>query len=336
MEPIELQKQFFGYIKERLPSHISLVDELADLLGISNDSAYRRIRGEKLITFDETRAICLRFRVSLDHLFDLTSDSTVFAGGFVSKENFNYSQYLEDMLRQLETIEAAKDKVLYYEAKDIPLFHHFQLPELASFKYYFWMRTILGYDDFQKMEYEAHDMMEPIHALGQRIIKAYIRIPSIEIWSVETINSTLRQIEYYRQAGVFKKKRTVELIYDDLEKLIDHLQLEAEAGEKFLVGGQPTGDGTNYKLFVNEVIMGHNTLLAVMDESMTTFINHSIINYMITRNLRFCSNTKKSLDNLINKSSLISGINEKERSRFFRMMKDKIVRYRQMLWTQAI
>ena len=33
-------------IKEALPKNISLVDELADLLKISNDSAYRRMRGQ--------------------------------------------------------------------------------------------------------------------------------------------------------------------------------------------------------------------------------------------------------------------------------------------------
>lgn len=47
MGSIELQQHFFDHIKERLPTHLSLVDEVAELLSISNDSAYRRIRGEK-------------------------------------------------------------------------------------------------------------------------------------------------------------------------------------------------------------------------------------------------------------------------------------------------
>jgi hypothetical protein len=42
------QLQFFKHIKSILPAHLSLVDAVADVLEVSNDSAYRRIRGETL------------------------------------------------------------------------------------------------------------------------------------------------------------------------------------------------------------------------------------------------------------------------------------------------
>ena len=48
MESNELQKQFFTQLKGRLPQHLSMVDEIAELLNISNDSSYRRIRGENV------------------------------------------------------------------------------------------------------------------------------------------------------------------------------------------------------------------------------------------------------------------------------------------------
>ncbi len=50
METIELQQQLFQHLKENLPAHLSLVDELCSLLNLSADSVYRRIRGEKPIT----------------------------------------------------------------------------------------------------------------------------------------------------------------------------------------------------------------------------------------------------------------------------------------------
>ena len=39
-------------IKDALPSNMSLVDELADLLQVSNDSAYRRMRGETALSIE--------------------------------------------------------------------------------------------------------------------------------------------------------------------------------------------------------------------------------------------------------------------------------------------
>ncbi|HWJ28660.1 MAG TPA: hypothetical protein VNS32_19105 [Flavisolibacter sp.] len=41
MDTAQLQSQIFQYIKNRLASHLSLVDEVASVLQISTDSAYR-------------------------------------------------------------------------------------------------------------------------------------------------------------------------------------------------------------------------------------------------------------------------------------------------------
>ncbi len=61
MDTAELQIAFLKQIKNQLPPHLSLVDALADQLNISNDSAYRRIRGEKHLTFDEIQILCGAF-----------------------------------------------------------------------------------------------------------------------------------------------------------------------------------------------------------------------------------------------------------------------------------
>ncbi len=47
MDQPSVQQVFFQHIKSNLADHLSMVDEVAELLNISNDSAYRRIRGEK-------------------------------------------------------------------------------------------------------------------------------------------------------------------------------------------------------------------------------------------------------------------------------------------------
>jgi hypothetical protein len=220
---------------------------------------------------------------------------------------------------------------MYFEAKDIPPFHHFQFPDLAAFKYFFWMKTILAYPDLAREYFESNALAKPLHETGKKIIDMYNRIPSVEIWSVETINSTIRQIEYYKDAGVFSKKETVAQLYDELESLIDHIEKQAECGEKFLVNEKPEGNKNNFQLYFNEVILGHNTILAVTDEQKTVFINHGVLNYMITRDNRFCDYTKKSLENIMRKSSLISSVSEKERNRFFHVSKEKIARRKKAL-----
>ena len=62
----DIQNQLFNQIKDRLPENLSLVDEIADLLEISNDSAYRRIRGDKALEFEELGKLAKHFKISLD------------------------------------------------------------------------------------------------------------------------------------------------------------------------------------------------------------------------------------------------------------------------------
>jgi hypothetical protein len=55
MEVHAIQQQFFQYLKENMPPHLSMVDELCDILSLSHDSVYRRIRGEKPMSFSELK-----------------------------------------------------------------------------------------------------------------------------------------------------------------------------------------------------------------------------------------------------------------------------------------
>jgi hypothetical protein len=71
MESTQLQQDFFQHIKSKLPPHLSFVEEIAELLSISTDSAYRRIRGEKPISLEEVQRLCSHFRISLDHVLNI-------------------------------------------------------------------------------------------------------------------------------------------------------------------------------------------------------------------------------------------------------------------------
>ena len=65
MSEPNLQKELFNQIKNSLPPHISMADAIADLLNISYDSVYRRIRGEKPIHLEEVKILCEHFAKSL-------------------------------------------------------------------------------------------------------------------------------------------------------------------------------------------------------------------------------------------------------------------------------
>lgn len=78
MDKVDVQQLFFPKIKESTAAHLSFVDELAEDLNISSDSVYRRIRGEKPISFEEIQKLCSHYKLSLDQFLNLKSDAFTF------------------------------------------------------------------------------------------------------------------------------------------------------------------------------------------------------------------------------------------------------------------
>jgi len=324
MEANELQQQFFNHLKARLAPHQSLAEEVADLLELSTDSAYRRIRGEKPISLHELQKLCSHFRVSLDQLMNIDSNAIVFYGQWAEAGSFDFEKYLSEWLKSLKQINSASVKNFIYEAKDIPLHHYYQFKPLASFKFFFWMRTIMAYDKYVNTCFEDFEAEEHLYRDGLEILKQYNKLPSSEIWTYETVNSTLRQIEYFEAAGILRNRETSQILFNEIDKLVSHIREQAACGEKFLYGEKPAGTNNNFKLFFNEISTGHNTGLAETDGQLTVYLNHGVMNYIVTRDQKFCEQTKKSLENTMRKSTLISSVSEKERHRFFNVLHEKV------------
>jgi len=325
METNGVQQLFFQHIKSALPPHLTLVDEIAEHLNISNDSAYRRIRGEKAMNFEEIQKLCRHYKVSLDQILHLQSEALVFTGRVNHESSTTFEDYLESVHRNLSIINSFENRHVYFLMKDIPPFVHFQVPELSAFKFYFWMKSILHYDNMQKVKFSLDDpIYDKFHVLSKKVIEAYNKLPTTEIWNVESINSTIRQIEFFRDSGLYKSNADVKLLYEKLEELINHIERQAETGLKFNIGTEPDSNSAPYRLFVNEFVTLDNTLLAEMNNVKITFINHSVLYFVATRDEQFNRASFTFLDNLMKKSTLISEVGEKDRVRFFKLLRDKI------------
>ncbi|HEY4206658.1 MAG TPA: hypothetical protein VGM31_07600 [Puia sp.] len=187
------------------------------------------------------------------------------------------------------------------------------------------MKTILHMPQYANQQFRLDGFLDEKTAqLGRQLSEAYRTLPSQEIWNTENINSTIRQIEYYKNSGVFASKQDIITIYDCLQKIMDHLEYQAEAGYKFAAGGSADKKGAPYKIYVNELILGDNTLLALLGERKITYINHSVLNYLVTSDPVFCEHTYQNIRNIIKKSTLISEVGERERRRFFNNIREKI------------
>src|SRR5258706_5287500 len=142
METYEIQQQFFNHLKGVLPPHLSLVDELCDLLGLSADSVYRRIRGEKPIALSELKMICEKYHISLDHVLQLQNDSVVFQAPEIDRQELSFPDYMKGIISQLKYFNSFEKKQLLYLCKDFPVWHFYIYPEIAAFKTFVWAKTV--------------------------------------------------------------------------------------------------------------------------------------------------------------------------------------------------
>ena len=324
-----IQHTFFEYIRNSLPPNFSLAEALAELLDISTDSAYRRIRGEKMLSFEEIQLLCNRFKISVDQVLGLNTNNTTFSGDFINASNFNLDHYVQSMIDQLTLVNSFNEREMIYFAKDVPVFHYLMFPELAAFKFFIWMKTLIPDQPVTVNDSSMDEILETLVKKCRQLSRLYISIPGTEILSPENTTTTQWQIEYYREAKLFRSEKEVAVLYDKLDEMNNHMERQAEAGKKFLPGTTPGTDAAPYKLYINDFAIGDNTVLIKADNSRFCFVSHNSINYFFTRDERFMDYTAQFLNNVIRKSILVSSVGEKERAMFFNHTRRQIDKCRQ-------
>ncbi len=326
-----LQVRFFERIKEILPVSLSLVNEVAEVLNMSTDSAYRRLRGETPLSIDEISILCNHFKIG----FDVFSEQA----GSVS---FNFDQmhgikdfrdYLLSIRNTLITLGKSENTELFYAAIDIPIFHHFNYHELSAFKMFYWLKDVLNEPSLDGLKFNVSTVSSELKELGKEIYNSYCKLSSTEVWTDATINGSIAQIEFYWDSGLIESRELAILICTQLEEEIKTIQRQAELSGKILTDNVAMSE--NFKLYVSDIEIGNNCILTHKGDIKMVYLSFHTFNKLATVNTKFCDDTFKWLNNLIRKSSLISGVSEKQRYIFFKQVFDKINRLKLKLESSA-
>jgi transcriptional regulator with XRE-family HTH domain len=318
-----IQALFLDQIRQILPKNVSFADELAELLNVSRDSIYRRIRGETILSLEEVKKLCGQYKISLDALMSPSTEIISFNKRTIDPVRFTLADWLASIIQSLEVMNNIPEKELVYSAKDIPPSYYFKFPDLALFKLFFWMKSYHRYPKFENVNYKPELVSSELLSAGKRLWKLYAEVPSSEIWSDETFNVTIRQIEFYLENG-FLTLSGAKALFDDYLVMINDIRNSAAAGVK--------KDGTgDFRLYRNEFLISDTTLLYKMGDKRMAIITYSTMNTLSTIQEAFCQETENYLNNIINKSTLISTTGERERNKFFNLIENRIQQRRELL-----
>ncbi|MCU4164215.1 helix-turn-helix domain-containing protein [Carboxylicivirga caseinilyticus] len=314
-----IQQQLFEEIKKKIDPNLRLADVIGDLLGISSDSTYRRIRGDKELSLSELKLLCSHFNISMDYLFNHRVDSIPFNYSPLDFSSAQvYEMYMDRLARLYTGLATDKGNECKITAQDVPIFHFLPYTELTFFKVYALFRSlnneVITYEAFVK-KLNPDKLKVPY----QTIVDSFLQIPSIEIWSDHTIEPILNLLEYYRDIGSFESKETALQLVNQLHDMVCDIEQKTQVAAKVY-----KGISTPFNFYLSPVDMQNDFIQMKGSTGTTTSIKLFTINAIFTADSAFNEETEKWINNTISKSMQLSGTSERERFRFFNQLKSKV------------
>ena len=314
------QVQFFEMIENVIPAHLKLVDEVSELLKISTDVAYRRIRGATLLSFDETMLLCRHFGVSLDPVIGSTEKTRIMCNYRPLNliDLSNYLIYVQSLSATFENFLTVPNSEIILSASDIMFFNLLAHKELTYFKLFSWHKGTYGfeggYDDFVigLADYETE-----IIKGYEKIVKNYQLIPSTEIWSDYTIDTILRLLNYHYEIGSFSDARFPLFLCEQLLDLIKTIEAWTEKGSK-------GAKDTPFKFYVSETDLEGTFIILKQAGKINCLFKLFTINSLSISDERFCKETENWLKSTAKRATLFCDASEKERVLFFNGQRQKI------------
>ena len=315
----EHQKMLFELIRTLAPKNQVLVDIISDLLNISTDAAYRRIRSEKTLDLNETIFLCRHFKISMDALADIAGEHNFIRCQYNSLDlsnKKNYLTYLQNLLDNLEEVRATPDGEMICTAVDVPAFNYLAYKELTYFRLYTWSADVYGFTGSFEEFVQQWDCAEAFDYYA-KIVKTYQRCPSTEIWTDYTINMALRFLDYHYEMRHFDHQHTPVVLCEQLLDMTDAIHSRAAKGVKGV-------HGTPLKFYISETDLNNNFVLFKKNGATNCTIKLFTINHFYISDQRFCVETEKWLNTAIQRATLVSGSSEKQRRQFFDRQRQKI------------
>jgi transcriptional regulator with XRE-family HTH domain len=312
------QSTLISMLKERIPAQQSLVDVISERLNISQDAAYRRLRGEKRFDIDELYALCNTFNISLDSIFAVKSHGTIFNYTTLDiRDQANYLAYMQRFSKSLELLKQGKEKEIIFSATDVPVFHFMPFKELTIFKLFAWNNSTYS----QKEKFES--FLENIDKTNffkcyDNIFADYAAIPSSEIWTTTTIDPIIRLLDFYYDIGSFEKNETYQLLCNQVGQMVENVRQWVEKGYK---GKNPQNI---FKFYTSETDLENSFGLFKRDTNIICVLKLFTINSLSTSHEPFCQEAQSWMESTLSKSILLTGASERERFKFFNSLQQKV------------
>lgn len=304
MQHTSLNEIINNTIKSHLTDNINIAHFLMELLNISRESAYRRIRNEILYSMKEVVIISSKLNFSLDKILEDTNKcSKLISGKPQSKEVSPADNYIEMMK---STIDIVKDNSIdknirvFYVGNKIPngLLINFKL--LSKLRYIRWIHQTHNLPiDSKFADIIIPPDVEKVHEEYLETIKFIKNITCI--FDENIIQAVINTIKFYYRRHLITNEELLEM-KKELHSIINRI------GETCRTSRNPHNAECIY--FLSDLNIESNILFFEFEKAMSIHFLSSGIRPAISSNTLICEEQKTWINSLLKFSVLITNSNE--------------------------
>lgn len=316
-----MQDIFIKSIRARLPENQSVIDEVAGILNLSYDAAYRRVNSKTALSLEEAVTLAKHFKLSLNRLFEVGEQGTLLAEKSpIIRDTAGLEQYFKVSLQSIQPLISMKSASITYSAKDIPIFYTLSDTYITKYKCYVWLKFLNEDGTMAKTSFEDFLKSVPNSLINaaNAVAEAYQNINIIEFWNDNTINGSLQQIFYYFESNLLSKEMAI-LICQDIKNIISHV--EQQTINQTILNSK---SDSSYQLYKSDLLTMSNTVMVKAKGQKMFLTPFTVLSYFKIAHPQTCDQMDRFFEKQMKNSKLLVNAGEKDRSQFFNKMHQKV------------
>ncbi|MDR2057665.1 MAG: hypothetical protein LBP83_05180 [Dysgonamonadaceae bacterium] len=304
-------------ILDHVSQNIKPVEYLIDILQISKESAYRRMRSEIPFSFEEIALLSLNLGFSVDEIIGNIKKNRVYFDSLCNssvnpKENF--MAMFSDYYKFIELISKSKEKEVLASLNQLSPFLLIKYKSLFKLFYYKWTHQATNIS----VNHSFSETVVPSEILTmvnnfKPLIKTFSNINFII--DREVFLSFVREIKYYYNRKLITEKEVLDLKQDLIDLLLEIERLMQKGCDEH---------SCEYNFYLSLLDVETNTSWASFDTNIASHFWLHPVNSVFIYNQGISFMHKKWLESLKKYSVLITQSNEILQTKFIAKQREYI------------
>lgn len=330
----QLQKRLFEQIFYQFKSNTTAIVEISQLLEVSRTSIYNRANGRVALSTEELEKLMIHFDISPLAIHGEQSGRIVFdyapLRGRPEDEPSTQDDYLRNVVRDLQRVANSATGQMLYLTTDLPFFYYFIHKELAWFKRYLYQHNQSNELTSKLPKINFDDIQEGHQAVFTRMLQLYCQVPSEEVWTSQALKSTVAEIKYFVEMGLFSQFDDALLLMDRLLDAAERLFLMVSENNKGLLLDEPI-QGGKIDLYYNDFNRFNTTIMTRTDRFSGLYVTYDLPHYLYTIDESLNTYTLQWVNRIKQKSYRLSGNADLTQLRYFNRLKQFLTREKQSI-----